>query len=190
MKEYRSSHLTRRTFITSASSLIVGSSLLHIPGLAQVAGQEQTVQETMLTPEEQEWVKKFVMAADLDNYFHKGYSCAESLLMVSLRYLKKPEELVWAAAGFGGGMGQKDVCGFLTAGVMGIGFACGGLDLTREEAKKTCGGLVKEYWKWWADSNPIHCRIIRPEGSSSQICVRLGKLAAAKVEELILEARS
>lgn len=183
------SPLTRRSFITSASGFLLGSGFLSLPLISQEAGQTQKVMKEALTPDELEWVENSVMARDLNRFFGEGYSCAESLLMVVLRYLKKPEELVWAAAGFGGGLGQRDLCGFLTAGVMGIGFFCGGLEVTRDEAKKTCRNMVKDYWKWWTETSPLHCRNIRPEGSSSKICVRLGQLAAAKVEGLMEKAR-
>lgn len=43
------------------------------------------------------------------------------LLLVSLRYLRKPEELVWAASGFGGGLYHKDLCGFLAGRIMALG---------------------------------------------------------------------
>ncbi len=36
------------------------------------------------------------MAQELGTYFGQGHSCAESILLVCLRYLKRPEELVWA----------------------------------------------------------------------------------------------
>ncbi|MFW6128871.1 MAG: C-GCAxxG-C-C family (seleno)protein [Candidatus Aminicenantaceae bacterium] len=138
-----------------------------------------------LTPEELKWVEKSEMAEDIKNYFGKDYSCAESLLMVSLRFMKKPEDLVWAAAGFGGGIYHKNLCGFLTAGVMAIGFASGELEKERKEEKAHCKKLVNEYWKWWDSLAPLHCSEIRKLGTSSKVCMRLGQLAAAKIEELI-----
>jgi hypothetical protein len=129
------------------------------------------------------------MAKDIPNYFGEGYSCAESLFMVSLRYLKKPEELVWAAAGFGGGMYHKDLCGFLTAGIMAIGLSSGMLDKGRKEAKDHCGMQVKEYWKWWRSISPLRCADIRTEGTSSSVCRRLGQIAAAKTEDLIKQVK-
>lgn len=177
--------LSRRTFITSASTLLVGSQLLGrnsflIPSL-------QTSQELKeeLSEEEWNWVKESSMAKDIKNYFGKEYSCAESLWIVTLRHLQKPEELVWIASGFGGGLYHKDLCGFLTGGIMAIGLRSGMLEKTRAEAKERCKKLVKEYWKWWTSRAPLHCSEIRKEGTSREVCVRLGLLAAAKTEELL-----
>ena len=188
MKTLENLKLSRRTFVTSISGILAGYPLFGAPSFSSRSIQETQNLLEELTSEEQEWVENSSMAKDLETLFGKGYSCAESLLMVSLKYLDKPEELVWAAAGFGGGMTQKDLCGFLTAGIMGIGLAAGKLKLERKEAKKYSSQLVKEYWKWWKSVAPLKCSDIRTPGTSSKVCARLGKLAAAKIEELINRA--
>ena len=74
-----------------------------------------------------------------------------------------PESHAWAAAGFGGGMGQRDLCGFLTGGFMGIGFAVGGLDLERKEAKARSRPAFQQYWEWWqTQAPPIALISLRP----------------------------
>ena len=134
------------------------------------------------------------MAKDLKNYFIKGYSCAESLLMVSLKFLGKPEELVWIASGFGGGLYHKDLCGFLTSGVMAIGLSSGMLKKERLEGKEHCLQKLNQYWDWWASTAPLHCSEIRKgktgpeEDPEYRACQRLGQLAAVKIEELIRPA--
>lgn len=175
----------RRAFITAVTGILGGNYLL---GRFQIAPSDTSVAQKAkeeLSADELKWIESSALAKDLTNYFGKGYSCAESILMVSLRYLEKPEEWVWAAAGFGGGMYQKDLCGFLTAGIMGLGFACGTLDKPRKEAKALCGDLVKEYWKWWGTQAPFRCSQIRTEGTTSKVCLNQGLLSAAKIEELI-----
>ena len=180
--------VSRRTFLVSASGFLAGSSILGV--FPVFSGREVSQQlKKELSADELKWVKQSSMAREFKDYFHKGYSCAESLLMVSLRYLGKPEELVWVAAGFGGGLGQKDLCGFLTAGVMGIGLAAGSLEMDKKEAKPWCTSVVNQYWQWWGKLAPLHCAEIRPPGSSSKICMRFGHLASAKVEELIKTAQ-
>jgi hypothetical protein len=138
-----------------------------------------------LTEEEKKCVAKSSMAKDIPNYFGEGYSCAESLFMVSLRYLKKPEELVWVSSGFGGGMYHRDLCGFLTAGIMAIGLKAGMLEGERKEVKDLCGQKVKEFWKWWKSEAPLHCADITAGRKTYKVCQRLGLLAAVKTEELI-----
>jgi hypothetical protein len=105
--------------------------------------------------------------------------------VVALRFLKKPEDTAWAASGFGGGLGHKDLCGFLTAGVMAIGVHAGTLPLERKAAKEACGRKVKEYWEWWAAAAPLHCGEIREGRTGYKVCERLGRLAAAKLEQLL-----
>ena len=82
-------------------------------------------------------------------------------------------------------MYNKDLCGFLTGGIMAIGLSSGMLNKGRKEAKDHCGDQVDEYWKWWKSVSPLRCADIRTEGTSSSICRRLGQLAAAKTESLI-----
>jgi hypothetical protein len=181
MSQPKNIDLSRRKFITSASSLFFGVTLFPYIG---AAGQEKIQsQETpeKLSGEQLEWIEKSKMAADMKNFFGQGYSCAESL-----RFMNKSEDLVWAAAGFGGGLYHKDLCGFLTGGIMSIGFFSGTLNKNREEAKGICSDLVKQYWKWWTSHHPLHCAEIRPEGSPRSICENLGKLSAAKLEEFFI----
>ena len=186
MSQSKTIDLSRRKFITSASSLFFGVTLFpYIDAAGQEIIQSQETQEK-LSEKQLEWIERSKMAADMKNFFGQGYSCAESLLMVALRFMQKSEDLVWAAAGFGGGLYHKDLCGFLTGGIMSIGFFSGKLDKEREEAKEICSDLVKQYWKWWTSHHPLHCAEIRPEGSPRSICENLGKLSAAKLEEFFI----
>jgi len=182
--------MPRREFIASASFLVLGARLSGMSPLSMQSAQVAQELKEELTPEEFMIVEKSVMAKDLKSYFGKGYSCAESLLMVSLKFLGKPEELVWLASGFGGGLYHKDLCGFLTSGVMAIGLSAGMLKKDRLEGKEHCQQNVRQYWKWWTSMAPLHCSEIKKEGTSSKVCRRLGQLAAVKIEELIKPARA
>ena len=182
--------MPRREFIASASFLALGGRLFGMASFLPQSVQEAQELEEELAPEELELVKKSVMAQNLKNYFHEGYSCAESILLVSLEFLEKPKDLVWAASGFGGGLYHKDLCGFLTAGIMAIGLSAGMLKKKREEGKEFCKQAVKEYWKWWDSMAPLHCSEIRKKGTSPKVCTRIGQLASVKIEELIKPART
>ncbi len=184
MSKIKPDFYTRRSFLTVLPAAFVGSSMLEDISVGSYSSGFQEL-KAQLSKEEASVVEKSQMARDLPNYFSQGYSCAESILMMSLRFLKLPEENVWAAAGFGGGMGQRDLCGFLTAGFMGIGFAAGGLDLERKEVKSRCGPAFKQFWEWWRTQAPPKCTDILKAGYGSSGCMRLGQLASAKVEELI-----
>lgn len=185
MKNKGQLEIPRRVFVSSIPGILLGAGLLSKSAYPYWDIQEKPELKEDLTPEELKWVEHSSMAKDLPKYFGEGYSCAESLFMVSLKFLKKPEELVWAAAGFGGGMYHKDLCGFLTAGILAIGLSSGMLNKERGEAKDHCGMQVKEYWKWWQSVSPLRCADIRTEGTSSSVCRRLGQIAAAKTEDLI-----
>jgi hypothetical protein len=125
------------------------------------------------------------MSEDMQNFLGKGYSCAETGLMVALRLMKKPEDLVWAASGFGGGMGQQDLCGFLTSGIIAIGLHTGDLEMERSAAKTHCSRTVREYWTWWLETAPLHCSEIREGRQGFNVCHRIGRLATAKLEGLL-----
>lgn len=180
--------LPRRRFLASLSAALAAPIL---PAFLQGAQDKPQVQperqplEKLLSPEEWAAAQKSPLALEIDKVFGRGYSCAEAMLLVSVRHLRMPEHLVWAAAGFGGGLGQKDLCGFLTAGIMGFGHACGTLKLERKDAKKICADASAEYWNWWKASFPLRCSELRPVGSSGDICRRLGALSAAKVNALL-----
>lgn len=180
----------RRDFIATSSFFALGTSLTG----ANLLGQE-TESKTPpvlleeLTPGELELVESSAMAMDLENFFGKGYSCAESGLAVVLRHIEKPEELVWVAGGFGGGLSHGDLCGFLTAGFMACGLVAGDLPIEKKEAKKECRQMVKSYWQWWTSMAPLHCKEIREGRTDFKVCHRLGKLASAELEELFSPVR-
>jgi hypothetical protein len=109
-------------------------------------------------------------------------------LAVALRFLNKPENLIWFAGAFGGGLNNKDLCGFLTGGEMAIGIYSGDLKLERKAAKEICRQKSQEFWQWWVSQAPLHCAEIREGRTNSKVCRRLGILAAAKIEDLIKPA--
>jgi hypothetical protein len=102
--------------------------------------------------------------------------------------------LVWLACGFGGGLWHKDLCGFLTGGMMGLGLAAGELGKDRDEGIKICKAFNSEYWDWWTSKVPPKCGEITGENpnieTTIKTCTNLGQLAAAKVEELIKAAKA
>ena len=173
--------MPRRTFL--ASGMLLGNTLFGMPLSWESSTQTSPKAKETLSADEKKWIDGSELAKEIQDYFGQGFSCAESIFMVSLRYLKKPEEWVWAAAGFGGGLYNQDLCGFLTGGIMGLGCASGMLDMPRKEGKKFCGGWVKEYWNWWKMQAPLHCARIRTDETTSAVCKNLGLLSAAKIEE-------
>jgi hypothetical protein len=193
MKANERVNMHRRKFLLSSSVLLSATAVLEscasltqpAPESLPAASPKGPVLLETLTPEELVIVKGSAMSEDMQNFWGKGYSCAETGLMVALRHMKKPEDLVWAATGFGGGMGQQDLCGFLTSGIIAIGLHAGDLEVERSEAKKLCGEKVREYWTWWLETAPLHCSEIREGRQGFNVCNRIGRLAAVKLESLL-----
>ena len=185
MHEIKAIKTLRRQFLTSAPFLLLGATSLKASALQSQAAPKGPDLGEALSPAELVLVNGSTMAVDFDNYWHKGYSCAETGLMIALRRMKRPEDLVWMAAGYGGGMQHGDLCGFLTAGVMAIGLHSGTLKVEAKESKARCGQNVNDFWNWWASTAPLHCRDIREGRKDFNVCARLGKLAAVKLETLL-----
>lgn len=185
MKKPEALFMPRREFIASLPFLMFGSRLISEPGFALPSSRAFQELKEELTPAELKLVKNSALAQDLKNYFHNGYSCAESIWMVSLKSSKESKKLFWIASGFGGGVQHGDLCGFLTGGIMAIGLSSGKLNMGREAARAICDQKVEEYWQWWVSTAPLHCSEIRTENRTWRACLRLGQLASVKLEELI-----
>jgi C_GCAxxG_C_C family probable redox protein len=111
----------------------------------------------------------------------QGYWSADSLLLSAARHLKKPDETVDVAVGFGGGMQQKDLCGFLTGGIMAIGLFAHATHGNDRAAHDKCHRLTNEYWAWWQKNYPLHCSEISTPAQSCDY-KSMGSQASAFLE--------
>jgi len=134
----------RRDFLKLSCSCL---GALAATDLKALAGQASTAGVPMA-----DWTAQHLKA---------GFWSADSLLLSALKHMKKPEDIVAAATGFGGGMGRKDLCGYVTGGVMAIGLFCGAAKGSDKAARQKCGRLTKEYLDWWTASTPLHCGDIK-----------------------------
>ncbi len=100
------------------------------------------------------------MAALTAENLNAGFWSADSIFLSAIKSLKQPEDLVRIATPFGGGMGQGDLCGYLTGGHMAIGLFAGAKNGSDKDSRKTCVRLAKEYSDWWTKNYPLHCREI------------------------------
>lgn len=92
------------------------------------------------------------------DHLSEGYWSADALLLSAAKYLDEPQEIVKVATGFGEGLQQKDLCGFLTGGVMAIGLYAGTARGDDKAARERCHDLTKEYTEWWKSNFPLHCK--------------------------------
>ena len=173
--------INRRHFLKSAAGLAM------FPMIATGETDPTRLWEPM-TETEEEQVASSAMAEDILNFAGKGYSCAESTLIVCLRFLGKPESMVHAAAYFGGGMGHRDHCGLLTGGLMGIGIAAGVLYEERTAMKTWSQEIAGEYWEWFASRAPIQCRELKTNYSDTEMYLRMAKRCACRMEMMFREA--
>jgi len=180
-KENSANNISRRGFISLIPVALIGSKSL----LSQSEKQDSVSLPVKLTEDDKEKIKNSIMAKNLNNYFGRGYSCAESGLLVGLDYLEKPKDLVCFACGFGGGILHRDLCGFLTSGIMVLGLASSKLKSSRSSGKSWCRARVNEFWDWWKTRAPLHCSQIRTPGRGGSVCKNLGMLSAAKIETFI-----
>jgi len=102
-----------------------------------------------------------------------------------VKYLKKSEELVSIATGFGGGIGMKDLCGFFTGGVMAIGLFSGRIKAEDRDARSKCSKLTREFTAWWKENFPLHCSEIRTEGTTGETCDNVGDKASEFLQKLL-----
>lgn len=187
MKNIVKKKIPRRLFLGVTGGLIAGIPVFGLTGFSSKSISRMDSLPEQLSDEEHRLIESSSMAKGLLDYFGNGYSCAESLWMVALNQMDQPKEFLWAASGFGGGMMHKDLCGFLTGGIMALGMSAGTLDMESKLAKEICSKNVKEYWEWWKSEAPLKCSYIRKEGTNSKVCLRLGQLAAVKCEWLMLK---
>ena len=57
--------------------------------------------------------------------------------------------------------------------------------MERKAAKKRCRMMVKQYWQAWSSMAPLHCSEILEGRKGYKVCDRLGRLAAAKLEQIL-----
>lgn len=183
-KKQNSSQCSRREFVCAVSVLGALPVVLSREVAAAQDKPDKTIRE-LFSAQEWEQLSKSTMAMEIDNYFRRGYSCAEAILLVSLRRMGLDESLTCAAAAFGGGLGQKDLCGFLTGACMAFGFAARKSSLEKSEAKKRCSAASKEYWDWWKKQYPLRCSEITVTTEDRAKCRLMAPRLAAKVEELL-----
>lgn len=100
------------------------------------------------------------MADMTGKHLTMGFWSADSLLLSAAKYLKEPEDIVRLATGFGGGMGQKNLCGFLTGGFMAIGLFAGPTKGSDKASRQKCQNFCKEYFDWWSQNYKLTCKEI------------------------------
>ena len=159
--------MNRRTFIGKSCACLGGLAVLDT---AVLLAQSGAVAGTM---------------ADLTGrHLNEGFWSADSVFLSAVKFLKQPEDLVRVATPFGGGMGQKDLCGYLTGGYMAIGLFAGAKKGNDNAARQKCSRLAKEYYEWWAKNYPVHCKDINKSRTEPCDYKAMGQKASVFLQTL------
>lgn len=178
---------SRRNFISVASVFALGGTMMSFkknPNLLSVPETDKKNLWDKFTPEEKKLIEDSRMAKSIIEI--ENGSCAEKVLLASLRFFGKPDELVCFAASFGGGMKHSDLCGMLTGGFMAIGLAVNILYKDKEERSAFVGDATREFWEWWEERAPCHCNELKPKytGDSENFNKMLQRVAL-KLEDML-----
>lgn len=153
------------------------------------AGRNQQAQglgfSQPFTHAEAEAVANSPLAGIIAGLNGKGYPCSEMMLLAALRRYDLPEGHVDAAAVFGGGVGKRDLCGFLTGGLMAIGIASGSLYSDRGQLHTVGRKASNAYWDWWLTRGDLHCMGPLTTHENSEEFVRMAQRSAVKLEEVL-----
>jgi len=163
MKEH-STFISRRKFLARASLITIGGSLFGT-GTADAWPVQISKEEKKLWDEFSADEKNRILNSKMARIAMEieGGSCAEKVLLTTIRYFRKPDRFVSFASSFGGGLRKGDLCGMLTGGFMSIGFASERL-IRRDEENRVLWVKEKtdEFWEWWLKRAPRHCNELRP----------------------------
>jgi len=85
---------------------------------------------------------------------------------------------------------MRDLCGFYTGGVMAIGLFSGRVKADDREESRKCSRLTREYTAWWRENFPLHCRDIRIEGTTGEVCVNIGDKASEFMQKMFERERN
>lgn len=181
------SSFSRRNFISAASVLALGGTLMsfkNAPNLLPIPKTDKKRLWDEFTREEKKLIENSRMAKSIIEI--EGRSCAEKVLLASLRFFGKPDELVCFAGSFGGGIQHYDLCGMLTGGFMSIGLAAEVLYQDKNERSTFVKDATREYWEWWEERAPCHCYELRPKYTwDSGNYNRMLQWVALKLEDML-----
>ena len=145
---------SRRNFISAASVLALGGTMMSfkkVPNLLPIPNTDKKRLWDEFTKEEKKLIEKSRMAKSIIEI--KDRSCAEKVLLASLMFFFKTDELVCFAARLGGGIQHYDLCGMLKGCFMSIGHAAEVFFKDKIERSAFVKYSTIEYWEWWGDGN-------------------------------------
>ena len=120
------------------------------------------------------------VAIEAEGLYRSGkMHCAEAVLAALRSNIlpETPPEVVWLAAGFGGGSGAGCLCGAVSGGTMAIG-------LVAQGDRKRAAQLTRDLHHWFREEyGATCCKVLTVKGKSG--CPHLTGRVAGKVAELL-----
>lgn len=177
---------SRRKFLTGLSAIMIGAPFIAsggIPENIKLLPKGKRIWDE-LSPEETELTKQSRMAANISKYRKADHSCASTILASAVEYMNLDQSYTDVAGSYGGGIGKRDLCGFLTGAFMAIGLHSGQVKKGRKRIQNHSQELSDKFWEWWMLQAPIHCidmyKLYDKKGFKNMMF-----RVAMKVEELI-----
>ena len=187
------SNISRRNFLGTASLVALGGSLLSFTRVEEFLPLNETSDLKLWSEFSAEEIKLIEKSARAKICIEiESGSCAEKILLTTIRSFKKPDKLVSFAASFGGGIKRGDLCGMLTGAFMSIGFAAERLIMDKEQRPVWVKEKTDELWDWWEELAPIHCSDLRLLYASSDKAAhtanfnRMLQRVALKLDEMFI----
>jgi len=183
------SSYSRRNFLSTASLALLGSTMVSLKKPSEsieILNPDSKRLWDEFTREEKKLIEKCERAQSIVQI--KEMSCAEKVLLSTVRSFRKPDKLACFAASFGGGIQRYDLCGMLTGGFMSIGLAGEELYTDPEQRSAFVRKATREYWEWWEAYAPIHCHELRPRYSwDPDGYNRMLQRVALKLDEVLVK---
>ena len=114
MKEHFT-FISRRKFLVKASLITIAGSLFGVSAAdascTQYSSAEKKLWDEFSADEKNRILKSKMAGISMEI---EGGSCAEKVLLTTIRYFKKPDRFGSFASSFGGGIRKGDLCGMLT----------------------------------------------------------------------------
>jgi C_GCAxxG_C_C family probable redox protein len=190
--------ITRRRFVSALPLTVLATPSALSSCEAEGGGSDEILPQPILptqsqgpgfigpyTEAEASAVAASPMAQEIARLNGQGYPCSEMILLAALRRFDLPENHLDAAAVFGGGVGKRDLCGFLTGGLMAIGFVAGRKYADRGQVHQVGRAASNAFWDWWLSRGDVHCMGYGTAHQNSEEFVRMAQRTAVKVEEVI-----
>ncbi len=147
-------------------------------------GRELAILDLLKHPEEKESLLPAARGDLAKAYFHKGYGCAQAVLLTFADVINMDETaLARLGSSFGGGMGRlREVCGAVSGAFAVLGFACGYDDPADKEGKSRHYAMIRDFADRFKERASVPSIVCREILSGAGVDSRAGGEAEARTQ--------